>query len=144
MKYISVSKKDCPTSHGINTKKEVRSRSFHLELTIVKQKQFKKRDRLCFYHPAKYLKIFPLCIVEKIQNSNFCWMIKTQPIPLLKLFLLYFTSFVCHFTSKGFFQNERMLCSVTRRETKIYQPQVVFRHPWIQNSNKSSATHSDL
>ena len=35
--------------------------------------QFKKRDRLCSYHPEKIekIRIFPLCPVEKFKFSEF-------------------------------------------------------------------------
>ena len=69
--------------------------SFHLKSmysgfsTQIKQKQFKKRDRLRSYHPAKIQKFeFFHCAQQKNSKfRNFCWMIKTQPISFLKLFL---------------------------------------------------------
>ena len=37
----------------------------------IKQKQFKKRNRLRSYHPAKIQKFFLLCTVEKFKVSEF-------------------------------------------------------------------------
>ena len=58
-------------------------------------KQFKKEDRMCSYHQKKFQKFeFFYCAQWKNSNlRNFCWMIRTQPISLLKLFLLYLMSF---------------------------------------------------
>ena len=43
------------------------------------------------YHPAKFAKIW-IFLLFTLKNSNFCkfcWVMKTQPISVLKLFLLY-------------------------------------------------------
>ena len=54
------------------------------------------------YHPAKILKIWIFyCAQWKNSNfRNFCWMIRTQPISLLKLFLLYIPSIKVRFFEK--------------------------------------------
>jgi hypothetical protein len=53
---------------------------------------------LCSYHPAKIPKIsenFSIVHSRKIQIFGIiCWMIRTQPFSLLKLFLLYYNSSV--------------------------------------------------
>ena len=43
------------------------------------------------YHPAKFAKIwiFLLCTFRNSNFRKFCWVIRTQPISVLKLFLLY-------------------------------------------------------
>ena len=58
----------------------------------VKYNNFQNRERLRSYHQAKFAKIwiFLLCTFKNSNFHNFCWVIRTQPISVLKLFLLYY------------------------------------------------------